>query len=151
MFSHFCSQQNDCLSPLIRGFYNICSHDKCWISKPTAYGLWQRQSNLDSPLSAEEKKDSFLLLKLFDSFVFNYLGGGKASYVAVVYKADLEGYKGVINVVEKLGDNYLLESLAVIFISSSQVYFTRLCRICSTTQCLIWHNVWAMISVKWSL
>lgn len=102
--------------------------------QPIDSGEWQ--SNLDSVSSTEEKNDSFLLLELFDAFVFSSLGGGKASSVAVVYKAELEGHKGVIKLVEKLV-TISLELLAVILMDNSQFYFTRLCGICPATLSLI--------------
>ena len=53
-----------------------------------------------------------------------HLEGVKASSVVLVYKADLEGHKGTIKLVEELGDNYLFELLAISLIHNSQFYFT---------------------------
>ena len=44
--------------------------------------------------------------------------------MVLVYKADLEGHKGTIKLVEELGDNYLFELLAISLIHNSQFYFT---------------------------
>lgn len=114
MFLQFCSQQNDCLSPLIRGsIISVAMTNAEYLNaQPLDSGEWQ--NDLESVASTEEKNGS-LPPELFDSFVFNCLGGGKASSVT-----DLDGHEGVIKLVEKLGDNYLFESSAVILIDNSR-------------------------------
>lgn len=59
-----------------------------------------------------------------------YHQGVKASSGVLVYRADLEGRKDTIRLVEELGDNDLFELLAVILIHNPQFYFTCLCRVC---------------------
>lgn len=82
-------------------------------------------------LSKEEKNDSFIVLELFDPFVFSaILRVAGHPFVVVVYKGDLEGHKGTRKLLEKLGDNYLLELLSLILIHNSQLYFTCLYCIC---------------------
>lgn len=57
-------------------------------------------------LSKEEKNDSFLLLELFDPFVFSaILRVAGHPFVVVAYKADLEGHQETRKLVEKPGDN----------------------------------------------
>jgi len=67
MFSHFCSQQNGSLTPLIRGSLVSLAMTNAEYLNPQPVDSDERQSNLDSVLSKEEKNDSFLLLELFDS------------------------------------------------------------------------------------
>lgn len=92
MFSHFCSLQNGYLTPLIRGsLVSVAMTNAEYLNaQPIGSDEWQR--NLDSVLSKEEKRDSFLQ-ELLDSFVFSSLRGGKTSSVAALYKADLERHR----------------------------------------------------------